>query len=164
MSPRAEALAARFSAANQELIALLEQATPEQWQERTADEGELRAVGVIAHHVAGGHARIAARVEAFAHGQPVPARRPELFDERNAQHARENPNPDQRATLDLLRQRGAEVASLIAGLSDAELDRTSTEGPGEALMTTAEVIEQRQIGHVLTHLDSIRTVLPAARR
>lgn len=159
MSSRAEDLAARFAAANDELLALLEAATREQWRERTADEGELRSVGVIAHHVAGSHSRIAQRVEAFAKGRPVPSRHPELFDERNAQHARENPDPDQQATIELLRQRGAEVASMIAGLSDVELDRTSTEDPGAAPMTTAQVIEQRQIAHILTHLASIRTVL-----
>ena len=159
MSPRADELARRFSAANDELIALLEQATPELWRQRTQDEGELRSVGVIAHHVAGGHTRIAQRVEAFARGRPVPARHPELFDERNAQHARENPDPDQRATINLLRERGAEVASLIANLTDDELDRTSTEDPGAPLMTTAEVIEQRQIDHVRGHLATIKTVL-----
>jgi hypothetical protein len=159
VSPRAEDLARRFTAANDELIGLLERASPEQWRQRTADEGELRSVGVIAHHVAGGHARIAQRVDAFARAQPVPERHPELFDQRNAQHARENPDPDQQATIELLRQRGADVASLISGLSDIELDRTSTEDPGATPMTTTEVIEQRQIAHVLTHLASIKTGL-----
>jgi DinB superfamily len=159
MSTRAEALARRFEQANQELIALLQQATAEQWRQRTPDEGELRPVGVIAHHVALAHARIARRVEAFAHGRPVPARQPELFDERNAQHARDNADPDQQATLDVLRESGAAVAALIAGLSDLELERTASEDPGAPAMTTAEVIELRQIGHVCSHLATIRTAL-----
>jgi hypothetical protein len=161
MSARAEALARQFAAANDDLLALLEQATPEQWRQRTADEGELRPVGLIAHHVAEGHARIAQRVDAFAQARPVPARRPELFDERNAQHARDNPDPDQRATLDLLRANGAAVAALIAGLSDAELERTASEDPGAPLMTTADVIELRQIGHVRSHLATIKTAFSA---
>jgi len=159
MSDRAAALARQFAAANDALITLLERATPEQWRQRTADEGELRAVGVIAHHVAVAHPRIAQRVAAFAHGQPVPARHPELFDERNARQAREHPEPDQAATIDLLRQAGQEVTTLIAGLSDAELDRTAQEDPDAPPMTTAQVIEQRQIAHVHTHLASIETVL-----
>ena len=160
-SARAEALARQFAEANDQLAALLEQATAEQWRQRTADEGELRPVGVIAHHVAVAHARIAQRVEAFAHGRPVPARRPELFDERNAQHARDNPDPDQRTTLELLRENGASVVALIAGLSDVELERTASEDPGAPTMTTAEVIELRQIGHVRSHLATIRTALGA---
>jgi DinB superfamily len=163
VSAWAQDLARRFVAANDELIALLERATPEQWRQRTADEGELRPVGVIAHHVAGGHARIAQRVEAFAHARPVPPRRPELFDKRNAQHARENPEPDQRATIDLLRERGAAVATMIAGFTDVELDRMSSEDPGAPLMTTAEVIEQRQIEHLCGHLATIKTVLSPRR-
>jgi hypothetical protein len=51
------------------------------------------------------------------------------------------------------------VAALIAGLSDAGLERMASEDPGAPLMTTAEVIEQRQIGHVRSHLAAIRTVL-----
>jgi DinB superfamily len=159
MSARAQALARAFEEANQELIALLQQATPEQWRQRTLDEGELRPVGVIAHHVALAHPRIAQRVEAFAQARAVPARHPELFDERNAQHARDNPDPDQQATLDLLRESGAAVAALIAGLSDVELERTASEDPDAPVMTTAEIIEQRQIGHVRTHLGTIKRML-----
>jgi hypothetical protein len=162
MSDRAADLARQFVAANNELIALLERATPAEWRQRTADEGELRAVGVIARHVALAHPRIAARVEAFAHGQPVPARRPEQFDERNAREASEQPDPDQREIIDRLRQSGSAVAALIAGLSDAELERTAREDPDGPLLTTAEVIEQRQIGHVRSHLATLRTVLVPA--
>jgi hypothetical protein len=164
VSLRAEALARQFAEANNELIALLAQATSQEWRQRTVDEGELRRVGVIADHVAPAHPRIAQRVEAFAHGRPVPARHPELFDERNAQHARDNPEPDQRATLDLLREHGAAAVDLIAGLSDVELERTASEDPGAPRMTTAQVIEQRQIGHVRSHLAAIKTVLGTTRQ
>ena len=162
MGAVAEELARAFAAANAELIALLEDASPEQWRALTADEGELRPVGVIAHHVAWAHRHISRRVEAFATGQPVPPRRPERFDERNARHALENPDPDRAATLALLRADGAAVQALIAGLSDAQLARTSSEDPGAQTMTTAEVIEQRQIGHVRGHLAAIRTVFDSA--
>jgi hypothetical protein len=159
MSSRAHNLARDFTAANEELLALLEQASPDQWRCRTADEGELRSVGVIAHHVAEGHVRISRRVEAFATGHPVPARRPELFDARNAQEALDNAEPDQRATIERLRQTGGAVAALIAGLSDAQLERTATEDDGADILSTAEVVELRQIGHVRGHLASIRTAL-----
>ena len=90
MVSREQDLARQFANANEELIALLDHASPAQWRSRTLDEGELRPIGIIAHHVAWGHTHIARRVEAFARGLPVPARRPDLFDERNAQHARES--------------------------------------------------------------------------
>jgi hypothetical protein len=163
MSARAEALARQFERVNTELIVLLEQATAQQWQEQTADEGELRSVGVIAHHVAWAHPHIARRVEAFARCLPVPARRPEFFEERNARHAQENHDPDQNATLNLLRQSGAAVTAMIAGLSDVELERAAQEDPGAPMLTTADIIELRQIGHVQSHLDAIRTVLGPSR-
>jgi len=159
VTARADALAQQFAAANDELLALLEHATPEQWRSVTADEGELRSVGVIAHHVAEAHVRIARRVEAFAAGESVPARRPELFDARNAAEAQDNPEPDQRATITRLRTTGEEVRELIAGLSDGDLERTAAEDFGAEILTTAQVIELRQIGHVRAHLTSIRTVL-----
>ena len=119
-------------------------------------------MSVVAHHVATAHPRIARRVESFAHREAVPARQPELFDERNARHWRDNPEPEQVATIELLRQNAAAVAELLASLSDADLERTASEGPGEPVMTTAEVIEQRQIGHVRAHLASIKTVFGSA--
>jgi hypothetical protein len=152
-------MARKFAEANNTLIALLQQATAEQWRARTLDEGELRTLGVIAHHVAVAHPRIAQRVEAFARGTTVPARRPELFDQRNAQHALDNPDPDQGATLMLLRQTGADIEALIAGLTDEQLERTAAEDADAPLMTTAEVIEQRQIGHVRGHLSTIEAAL-----
>jgi selenocysteine lyase/cysteine desulfurase len=155
----ANALAQEFAAANAELIALLEQASPEHWRMRTADEGELRPVGVIAHHVAEAHARIARRVEACAAGQPVPARHPELFDARNAQEARDHPDPDQRTTIERLRQTGAAVVALIARLSDLQLAQTASEDPGAPTLTTEQLIELRQIGHVRSHLATLRSAL-----
>ena len=159
MSARAERLAQEFSAANDELLGMLERATPEQWLSLTSDERELRSVAVIAHHVAEAHVRIARRVEAFATGRSVPARRPELFDARNAAEARDNPEPDQRATIERLRTTGAAVYELIGALSDDDLERTGAEDAGAESLTTAQVIELRQIGHVRSHLVSIRTVL-----
>lgn len=163
MTARARALAQEFAAANDELIALLMQASPEQWRKRTADEGELRRVGVIAHHVAVAHARIAERVKAFARGGSVPARHPELFDARNAQQAQDNPDPDQAGTIQLLQEAGASVVDLIGGLTDIELERTASEDLGAPALTTAEVIELRQIGHVRGHLTAIRSVLGPSR-
>ncbi len=64
-----------------------------------AGRWRTRSLGVIAHHVAWAHAHINARVRAFAERHSVPARRPDLFDERNARLARENPDPRQNETL-----------------------------------------------------------------
>ena len=159
MSSCARELADEFQTANDELVQMLGRATPEQWRMRTLDEGELRPVGVIALHVAVAHLRIARRVEAFARGEPVPGRHPELFDARNAREAANNPEPDQAATIERLRRDGAAITALIAGLSDAQLERTATEDEGGEVLSTAQVIELRQIGHVRSHLHTISAAL-----
>jgi DinB superfamily len=158
MSAHAQRLAKEFAEANDALIRVLEGLTPAQWCQRTRDEGELRPIGVIAHHVAWGHRHINQRVRAFADGSPVPPRRPDLFDERNARLARENPNPDQAATIAWLRREGEDITVMIAGLTDAQLQRRAREDPLAPELTTAEVIELRQIGHVRGHLASITSV------
>jgi hypothetical protein len=77
----------------------------------------------------------------------------------NARHAREHPDPDQQETIAWLRRDGEAVASVIASLSDAQLDRRARENADAEELTTEEVIRQRQVGHVRGHLVSIATVL-----
>ena len=155
MSPRAERLAAELEAVNEELARYLEQLTPEEWLSPTrADDDELRPVGVVALHVAEAHLNINARVMALASGGEVPPRRPELFAERNARHAAENPRPDQAATIDLLRRNGGIAAARVRQLTDAELDRPG-EVSGEPATAETEM-QKRQLNHVRSHLESIR--------
>jgi hypothetical protein len=70
-----------------------------------------------------------------------------------------NPEPEQLATIERLPQTGAAVHELIAGFTDADLERTGVQDAGAEILTTALVIELRQIGHVRGHLVSIGTVL-----
>jgi len=155
VSERADRLAAEFEAANAELVAHLEALTPEQWLAPTAaGDEEVRPVGVVALHVAEAHLNINARVLALASGGEVPPRRPELFAERNARHAAENPRPDQVKTIELLRRNAGIVAARTRALGDEELDRPGFV-TGEP--TTAEgEFRNRQLAHVRTHLASIR--------
>jgi hypothetical protein len=55
MAERAEALAGKFEAENNELIATVEAASDEQWAAVTSDDGW--SVGVVAHHVGSGRPR-----------------------------------------------------------------------------------------------------------
>ncbi len=48
---------------------------------------------------------------------------------------------------------------MIERLSDVELERTFSEDPSAPVLTIADVIELRQIGHVRSHLATIKTVL-----
>jgi hypothetical protein len=155
MSGRSELLAAELEAVNEELAGYLEALSAEEWLSPTrADDGEVRPVGVVALHVAEAHLNISARVTALASGGVVPPRKPERFAERNAQHAAENPHPDQAATIDLLRRNCAIVAARVRALNDRELDRPG-EVSGEPATAETE-IQKRQLNHVRSHLESIR--------
>jgi hypothetical protein len=86
MSERAQALAEEFEQANNEAIAAIEGCSDEQWRRHV--ESENRSVGVVMHHVAIAHPRIAEWVTAAPRGQDVGVDEG-WVDQFNAQHARE---------------------------------------------------------------------------
>jgi uncharacterized protein (TIGR03083 family) len=147
MSERARSLADRFEEANRELIQTVERLSDAQWKTKTAGEGW--SVGVVAHHVAGGHAGISGLVQRIVNGEPIP---PFDLDKLNAEHAIQFANATKAETLALLRQNGAAAAATVRGLGDAQLDRVG----GFMGMTAAQLIERVLIGHVHDHHGSIR--------
>src|SRR4030095_10216688 len=64
---------------------------------------ETRPVGCVAHHVAGGHARISGLLQMFAKNQPLPKLTRDLVNENNAKHLAAHPNPDKAETLEMFR-------------------------------------------------------------
>lgn len=152
MSERARMLAERFEQANRELIHTVERLSDAQWKAKTAGEGW--SVGVVAHHVAAGHAGIAGLVRKIANGEPVS---PPNVDKLNAEHAVQHANTTKAETLALLRQNGAAAAAMVRGLGDAELGRVG----GSMGMSTDQAIERVLIGHVRGHHDSIRKAIGA---
>jgi hypothetical protein len=158
----ADELARRLRAENTGLIELLKGVSDDDWLGLIPD-GEQRAIGNIALHVAWAHRHISRRVEAFARRLPVPPRQPHMFDERNARHAAANPKPDRSETISLLDQEGEVAARIIETLSADELGTISREDPGISVMSTLEVIEQRQIAHVASHRASIAAALTHRR-
>ena len=158
MGERAQALANRFDETNREIISTVEKCSDAQW--RTKCAGENWSVGVVAHHVAGGHAGIARIVETLAAGQPLPPMTMEMLDQVNAQHAQEQANCTKQETLELLRKNGASAVATVRGLSDEQLQKSGTLMAGRS-MSVEQVIEGVLVGHVKGHLDSIRSAIGA---
>lgn len=160
MSEEAHALATRFRAVNDELIAILEGCSPRQWQARCLDED--RPVGVVAHHVAGAHRTVAGWVGTIAAGQPLPPFTQEQIDQGNARHAERYASPDKEETITRLRQNGDAAADVVQGLSDEQLDRTGTMPLfGDQPVSARWMIIDRLIGHVTQHGASIKATLAA---
>jgi uncharacterized protein (TIGR03083 family) len=152
MSERARTLAERFEHANREMIRTVEGLSDAQWRTKTAGEGW--SVGVVAHHVAGGHQGIAGFVTKIAHGEPAELDM-DMINKGNAEHAVQFANATKAETLALLRQNGAAAAATVRALEDTQLDRVG----GSMRMTAAQAIERVLIGHVVDHHGSIRKAI-----
>lgn len=155
---RAEDLAKRLEQVNQEAIKMVEGCSDAQWRALCAPE--KWSVNVAAHHIAGGHEPIAGFVLGIATGQPLPPITEEMFDQRNAEHAKQFANCSKQETLALLRSGGAKAATIVRGLSDAQLDRTATSAAmGPEPRSAQWVAENVLIGHAQGHLESIRAAI-----
>ena len=154
---RAEDLVKRFEQTNQDLIKTVEGCSDAQWRAQCA--GEKWPVGVAAHHVAGGHEQIAGLALAIATGQPLPPITEEMMNQGNADHAKQFANCSKAETLDLLRSGGAKAASIIRGLSDAQLDRTGDFPAAGPDPVSAQWAAEITITHAQEHLTSIRAAI-----
>jgi hypothetical protein len=157
MTTHAETLATRFEEANQDVIRTVEGLTDAQWRATTEEEGWT--VGVVAHHIADAHAKVAGLAEMVARGAPVPPLTWDMLHQANAAHARDHAGCTRADTLALLRQNGAAATRTLRGLTDEQLGRTATLLGGT--MSAAQVVENIVIGHPRAHLASIRKALGA---
>jgi hypothetical protein len=122
MSTRAKAIADRFVAFNQEVIAFVENCAEENWRKNCA--GENWPVAVVAHHIAAGHYGILDFAKMILAGEKLPEITEEAMNQMNADHAKEHANCTKDEVLGLLRENGPTIADFVSGLSDEELDRT----------------------------------------
>jgi len=123
MSQRSEELAERFTNFNDEIIAFVEGCTDEAW--RRVCKGEEWPVAVVARHVAATHYGVLDLAKLIVGGKPLPQMTIDAINEMNAQHAQEHADCSKDEVLSILRNQGPSVAAFVAGLSDADLDRTA---------------------------------------
>jgi len=159
MGARAEELAKKFETSCGELNRVVEGLGDADWKKVTA--AEKWPVGVVAHHVAEGHAGISGLIHVVAKGQPGPQVTMDMIHANNAKHAQEKANVSKAETLALLRANGDKAVAIVRGLSDAELDRSGKVLVDVPAMTAAQAIEGILINHVNEHLGSIRATTGA---
>lgn len=155
---RAGELADRFKDAHQEFYDFIKNATAEQWRAKginhpeikRGDEDEGRPVGLIVHHVATGYVRNRSRCQAWIRGEDPPP----PTDDVNRQHAAENPDPDQQATLRFLEEASGETERFIRALSDQQLAAEGTFVTGPS--TVEDFVGRILPYHIRWHLGSIR--------
>jgi hypothetical protein len=162
---RSDDLAAAFERTNAHLIEYVRGLDERQWLTpgvnspifQLGDEDEHRRVGTIAHHVASAYQRSAQAIRMAVTGESIPSPSPGSA----ARHASEHAAPDQAETIGLLETGGAEVARVIRGLTDEQLDREAATFLGTTSVAT--FIERAVNFHPHWHLTSIQaTFEPAA--
>jgi hypothetical protein len=159
MGARAEQLAKKFDESCAEFNKVVEGLSDADWTKVTS--AEKWPVGVVAHHLAEGHANVGGLVHLVAKAQPLPGLTWEMIHANNAKHAKEQTNVTKAAALALLKANGEKTSALVRALSDAELDRSASVLAGMPAMTAAQAIEGILINHVHEHLGSIRATIGA---
>ena len=155
---RQERLVLRLSAVIERVLASIDAVSPAQWSMRCDAEGW--SVGFEAYHLARGLERQRSWIEAAILDAP-----PFVFDwdethALNAEMSATEGDPDQAATLELLRGEAAKTTSLVRALSDRDLDRTAMVS-GSRGLSVERVASLVMVRHMEDHLRSIHHALSA---
>ena len=154
MSTRAENLAKRFMDFNNKLTAFVESCPEEDWTR--VCPGENWPVGVVARHVAAGHYRALSLAIMIVEGKQLPELSHEAIDEANAQHAEKHAGCTRDEVLGLLRKNGSAISRYLAGLDDADLDRSGNLALAGGAVSTQQVIDNIIIQSASEHLASLK--------
>jgi DinB superfamily len=154
MGARSEVLAKQFEVKAQEAVAVLEQLSATDWNKVT--EAERWTVGVTAHHLASGLEPVAGIVSTIVSGQSWGHFTRAMLDEMNARHAQEHAHCTKAETLALLKRGAAAAAAVVRGLTDDQLATSGTVFTDAPPMTAEQLITGGLIGHIDTHVGSIR--------
>jgi hypothetical protein len=159
MSERAKELAERFTSFNNAMIAFVESCSDDDW--RKVCEGEEWSVAVVARHVAAAHYSVLDLAKMIAAGQPLPEMSMDAINEMNAQHAQEHADCSKDEVLGILRDQGSSITDFVAGLSDADLDRTAYLALTGGDMSTQQFIEAIVLQSGGEHLASMKAAAGA---
>jgi len=155
MSQRAKELSEHFMKFNNEIIAFVEKCSDKSWEK--VCPGEKWPVGVIARHIAAGHYSAFGLAKMIVDGKQLPELTQETIDQGNAQHAKKHANCTKDEVLGILREKGISIAEYVAGLDDADLDRTSNLAVAGGTISAQQVIENIIIFSGTEHLTNMKS-------
>jgi hypothetical protein len=157
MSDRAHELAERFERASEEFAAEVERLSPEQWL--TLCPEEQRTVAALARHVGMAYGFEMRAFSAMAEGRSVDPLQREDLNRFNAEDGATYAACDQTETVEMLRREAAAAAKTVRGFTDEQLGRFGAYIEGIPPRTVAEWIDSILIGHIASHLRSIRAAV-----
>ena len=150
MSKRAIDLAEQFKALNSDLMAFVENCSDEDW--RKVCPGEQWPVGVVARHIAASHFGALGLAKMMVAGDKLPDLTGGVIDRMNSEHAEKHRHCTRDEVLKTLREKGTSIADYVAGLSDADLDRSGHIAAAGGDMTAELVITNLIIRAAEEHL------------
>ncbi|HKQ66988.1 MAG TPA: DinB family protein [Methylomirabilota bacterium] len=157
MAGKAEALAKQFETKVQEATGVFDRLSDADWKKVTS--AEKWSVGVVAHHVAGGHEGISGIIKTVAGGQSVQGFTMDMLHDMNAKHAKEFASVSKAETIALHKKNAATAAAIVRGLSDADLGKSGTVLTGMPPMSVEQIVNGILINHVDEHLKSVRATI-----
>jgi hypothetical protein len=157
VSERAEALVRRFERAYQEFLSVVEPLTSDQWQ--TFCPEDQCTVAALTRHVAAALPFQVKMFTAIAAGQPTEPLTWAWLAESNAEDANTYAACNHAETILLLNQNAANAATFIRALNADQLTQTGNYIEGVPALTVDQWVRHILIGHITTHLASIRAAL-----
>ena len=158
MSSRADSLADRIEAGAQALASFVEGLTDEEW--KTVVPNDQRSVGVLVHHVASSYQVEVDLARGLASGNPIVGLTEEILDQINAKHAQDQSSPDQKETIEMLRQNSEMAVDAVRKFTDEELDSAARVSlNADAPLTAQYFIEDHALRHSFHHLVNIKAAL-----
>ena len=139
MGEKGKELARRLGAFSQDVITFVEGCSENNWKK--ACEQEEWPVGVTARHIGAGHFDAVGLVRMIVKGEKLPEFTMDQLVEMANEHARQHAGCTREEVLGLLRRNGAALVDYVAGLSDAELDRTGHLALAGGKLSAQQLIE-----------------------
>lgn len=159
MSERAKNLAQRLQAFTDEVVDVVQGCSETDWRKVCKEEDWT--VAVTARHIGAGHFQAVGLAKMIVGGERLPEMTMQQLVDMANEHARQHSGCTKKETLGVLLQAGAAVVGYVAGLSDAELDRT-----GHMALLGGSVSTQRFLEAVILesggrHLASMKATVAA---
>ena len=157
ISDRAKRLAERLRAFNADIMAFVEGCSEQDWKK--ACQEEEWPVGVTARHIAAGHFEAVDLARMIVKGENLPEFTMNQLVEMANAHARQHAACTRDEVLGLLRRNGAALVEYVAGLSDAELDRTGHLALAGGKMSAQQLVEAVILSSGGEHFASMKTAV-----
>ncbi len=157
MNQKASGLADRLKTFTDDVIACVDSCSDSDW--RRVCESEDWSVGVTARHIGAGHFTAIDLAKMMVNSEKLPEVTMDQLTAMANEHARRHAECAKEEVLEILRQNGAALVDYVAGLSDADLNRTGHLSLVGGEMTVQQFIEAVILKSGGDHLASMRAAV-----